>query len=211
MVERGGRTLLVFASAVENVGRGPLLVVGDRAGARGAMSVRQLVRRSDGTSFERPLAGSLSYVVAETPAHWHLQDFDRYELRDATGALVRPARKTGFCLGDRYRRPGPRLSRQPAFAALVGECGKGRPGLVRVVQGISVGYGDDYVPALEGQSIDVTGLPGGRYLLVHRVNATASLLESEYDNNQASVVVELPGNRSPTRGVEMETDTEARP
>ena len=74
-----------------------------------------------------------------------------------------------------------------------------------------MGYGDDYVPALEGQSIDVTGLPGGRYLLVHRVNATASLLESEYDNNQASVVVELPGNRSPTRGVEMETDTEARP
>lgn len=199
-VQRGGRTLLVFASAVENVGRGPLLVAGTRAGTGGPMRIRQLVRRSDGSTVVRPLAGALVYAVSESHAHWHFADFDRYELRDGAGALVRPARKTGFCLGDRYRRASLRLPGEPAFAVLTAECGRGRPGLTRLVQGISVGYGDDYVPELEGQSIDVTGLPAGRYLLVHRVNAARALVESD----------ELPGNPLAPAGVDTETDTEAR-
>jgi hypothetical protein len=210
LVERSGRTLLVFASAVENAGRGPLLVHAGRTGAHLPLRARQVVRRADGSTVQRLLGPVLVYVVSETHAHWHLPDFDRYELRDASGRLVRPTRKTGFCLGDRYRRAGLRLPGEPAFAVLTGECGRGRPGLTRLVQGISVGYGDDYVPELEGQSIDVTGVPAGRYLLVHRVNAARALLESDYGNNEASTWVELPGNLAPASGVDAETNSEAR-
>jgi hypothetical protein len=174
------------------------------------MQAHQVVRRSDGSELERPLDSPLVYVVSETHAHWHLPDFDRYELRDAAGSLARPARKTGFCLGDRYRRPGLRLPGEPAFAVLTGECGRGQPRLARLVQGISVGYGDDYVPELEGQSIDVSGLPAGRYLLVHRANPARTLLESSYANNEASIWIELPGNLETTPGVVTETDSEAR-
>jgi len=57
--------------------------------------------------------------------------------------------------------------------------------------GISVGYGDDYHAYLEGQSIAVTGLPAGRYELVHRVNGNGRLRETRYSNNAASVLVRL--------------------
>ena len=66
-----------------------------------------------------------------------------------------------------------------------------RPLLRSVREGISPGYGDDYDPLLEGQYVDVTGLPAGRYELVHRVNADRRLRESDYRNNAASIVLDL--------------------
>ena len=59
------------------------------------------------------------------------------------------------------------------------------------VQGISPGYGDDYVPRLEGQYVDVTDVPAGRYVLVHRANPGGDVRESNYGNNAASVLFEL--------------------
>ena len=48
-----------------------------------------------------------------------------------------------------------------------------------------------HAPALEGQYLDVTSVPPGRYLLVHRANPDRSLEESAYDNNAASVLIQL--------------------
>ena len=62
-------------------------------------------------------------------------------------------------------------------------------------QGISPGFGDDYVPEKEGQSIDVTGLPPGRYVLVHRANPDRTLRERSYANNAASVLIRLRGTK----------------
>jgi hypothetical protein len=62
---------------------------------------------------------------------------------------------------------------------------------VTVREGISVGYGDDYPPFLEGQSIDVTGLEPGRYVLVHLVNENHALRESDHGDDAASVLLEL--------------------
>jgi hypothetical protein len=58
-------------------------------------------------------------------------------------------------------------------------------------EGISVGYGDDYVAFLEGQDLPLDGLPDGRYVLVHRVNAERRLRERSYDDNAASVLLDL--------------------
>jgi hypothetical protein len=157
------------------------------------MDVRQLVRRSDGTVRVRLARAELRYVRSETHAHWHLLDFMRYELRRASdGTPVQPDEKTGFCLGDRYETDRhTRLENEPAQPVWTEECGRGQPGLLTVREGISPGYGDDYVPALEGQYVDVTQVPAGRYVLVHRANPERALEESDYANNAASVLVQL--------------------
>jgi hypothetical protein len=54
-----------------------------------------------------------------------------------------------------------------------------------------VGYGDDYPSNLEGQSLRLTGLAAGRYLLVHRVNVGRRLRETEYGNNASSLLLRL--------------------
>jgi Lysyl oxidase len=189
----GGRELLVFLSAVENAGPGPLVVTGSRAStARPEMSALQLLRRADGSTATRPLRSRLRFVVAETHRHWHLLGFERYELRSSDGRAAGGDRKTGFCLGDRYdAQASIRVPGEPELPVWTQECGRGQVGRLGISEGISPGFGDDYVPLLEGQYIDVTELPAGRYVLVHRANPDHDILEADYDNNAASVLLVL--------------------
>ena len=187
----GPRFLLGFDSAAGNVGKGPLIIVGSRGSQEQLeMNVVQQIRSGDGSTRVRPVRARLRYVRSADHEHWHMLDFMRYELRDDVGKIVRPDEKTGFCLGDRYE-VGVRLSRAKPTPTYTQECGKGRRDLLRLREGISVGYGDDYDAHLEGQNFDITGLPAGRYLLVHRVNRGRRLLESDYSNNASSMAFEL--------------------
>jgi hypothetical protein len=193
IVRREGRERLVFLSAVENVGRGPVLVVGSRRSEKEReMTAVQLVHRADGSTSTLELGSRLRFVVSETHRHWHLLGFERYELRTPAGATVGRDRKTGFCLGDRYdAHASSRLPGEPPRAVWTQECGRGQRERLRIREGISPGFGDDYVPLLEGQYVDVTGLAPDRYVLVHRVNSDRDLRESSYANNAASVLLEL--------------------
>jgi hypothetical protein len=183
VVPRHGRLLLVFGSAVDNVGPGELVVVGRREGR--TMRTWQVV---GGRRY--PLSVRLRYVRSETHEHWHFPDFERYELRRLDGTLVGRDRKTGFCLRDAYETRA--LNRRPVWTS---ECRRGRPNARTVRQGISVGFGDDYVPQKEGQAIDVTGVRPGRYVLVHRANPDHVLRERSYANNAASALIALNGRR----------------
>ena len=154
------------------------------------MSIRQLVTRADGSESAYPVAGEVRYVDSETHRHWHVLRFERYELRTLDGRLIAPDAKTGFCLGDRYNANGHMtVPGEPEDPVWIGECGRDEPQRLVLRQGLSPGFGDDYVPRLEGQYVDVTEVPSGRYRLVHRVNQWRSLRESDYGNNVASVVV----------------------
>lgn len=194
IVRVGDTYRLTFASAVDNVGLGPLEIEGSRPSTSGRlMTVRQMIRRADGSERDLLLEAEMRYVRAETHAHWHLLGFERYELRRAsTGRLRVRDRKTGFCLGDRYdTNDAVRIENEPEEPFWTEECGRGSPGLLGVSEGISPGYGDDYVPRLEGQYVDVTSLREGRYVLVHRANPEREVLESDYENNAASVLIQL--------------------
>jgi hypothetical protein len=188
----GRRFLLVFGSKVENVGSGPLVIVGRRGRRAAWMVARQEVALAGGGVAVGRRIGALSYVRSADHEHWHLLGFDRYELRRADDFtfLVRD-RKTGFCLGDRYRIDGAALPRAPREPVFRSQCGLRSPDLLRLRHGISVGYGDPYDPELEGQYLDVTGLPAGDYVLVHRVNANRALRERRYDNDAASALLRL--------------------
>ncbi len=202
VVDGKRRFRLSFASAAENVGRGPLIIEGTR-GSIGdpRMDADQVVRRSDGTERRIPGVGQLEYVVDPTHDHWHLLTFMTYELRRAKGfKLVRPDEKTGFCLGDRYAAT--RWSELPDRAArpvYLTNCGLRDRSLLKVVEGISVGYGDNYEPWRDAQWIDVTGLAAGRYVLIHRVNADRSLLEARRANNASSLAISITWPRGKKR------------
>jgi hypothetical protein len=193
LVEQNGRERLVFLSAVENAGPGPLLVSGSRRNQdQSEMTAAQRIRKTDGSTTTRPLRARLRFVVSETHRHWHLLGFERYELHTLDGEQVGRDRKTGFCLGDRYdAHATARLPGEPPRAVWTQECGRGQSERLRVEEGLSPGYGDDYVPLLEGQYLDVTIFPAGRYVLVHRVNADRDIREASYSNNAASALLEL--------------------
>jgi hypothetical protein len=198
--QAGSRTLLAFGSAVDVIGGGPLVLRGRRAPGQAEMTVSQELRRPDGSWVSLPLDARLRYVRAATHQHWHLQGFERYELRRAgDGGLAGTARKTGFCLGDRYRlgfqatRPG-----EPDDAVYLGECGRGQPQATSIVQGISIGYGDDYPPQKEGQFVDVTGLAPGRYVLVHRADPGGLLRLQNRGDDVASALIDLRGGAHPS-------------
>lgn len=193
VTEADGQYRLIFLSAVENVGEAAIVIEGRRGSrAEAAMAVDQIVRLTDGSTRSFPIRAELRYVSSETHEHWHLLDFERYELRRAVdGRLVAPDLKTGFCLGDRFDASPRDLPNEPPRAVWTQECGRGGRALLSIRQGISPGYGDDYVPTLEGQYIALDGVPAGRYSLVHRLNPLRALREADYSNNSASVLLDL--------------------
>ena len=187
------QTRLVFDSTIGNVGEGPLILTAKRKPGSETMTAHQVIRRSDGSSRTlRKVAGLIRFVQASDHQHWHLMGIDRYELWTGTASRrLRRDRKQGFCLGDRYQlsanRPIPHQPRRPAYP---GYCGKSRPDLTRITEGITVGWGDNYPANIEGQYIDIDGIAPGRYLLVHRISA-GGLLESYPYNDVSCVAIAL--------------------
>jgi hypothetical protein len=185
---------LGFDSAVDNRGAGPLIVTGHRASQdEPRMVADQTIQQSDGSTRTRAGVGRLQYVYSEDHDHWHYLGFDHYELRRASDyRLIAPDQKTGFCLGDRYETDHrSMLPGEPSQPFYTGYCGRTHTELLSVVEGISVGYGDVYFANLEGQFVDLTGVPAGQYYLVHRVNADRKLAESNYGNDASSSLFAL--------------------
>jgi hypothetical protein len=109
--------------------------------------------------------------VAEGHGHAHFARYALYEVlarADAPPAAV--GRKQGFCIEDTL------------CPVRTYTCGS---------QGLAVGCRDAYFSFLGCQYVDVTDLPGGRYLLRATVNFERIIRESRYDNNVDTKPVEL--------------------
>jgi Lysyl oxidase/WD40-like Beta Propeller Repeat len=185
-----GRFMLGFASAVDNVGAGPVWIVATRTPKQSDMRAHQYVAlRAGGRRVYRNV-GILRFEPAPPHYHWHYLGFERYELRRASNfrPLVRD-RKAGFCLADHYGHAGHRV--RVAGARFLGRCGQLQPLARRIEQGSSVGYTDRYPAHFHGQALDVTGVAAGRYWLVHRANPRRRLREQRYGNNNAAVLIKL--------------------
>lgn len=183
-------TKVGFASATDNIGEGPIWVRGDRPSATSRMGARQLVRLSDGTFRTYDPAGRLRYTRSPTHTHWHLLDFQRFELRSLEGDLLVRDRKTGFCLADHY---GLAAQRVQSFSDgfFYGNCERDNPRALSVEQGTSSGFTDLYPPHFHGQNLELRGVPAGDYVLVHRANPESLLEELDYTNNAASLRIRL--------------------
>jgi hypothetical protein len=200
---------LAFGSASQNVGQGRLVIAGHRSStASRLMTADQLIDTGDPANPQKvPGVGVLRYTRSPDHEHWHFLDFMRYELHRAWDfRRVGRDRKTGFCLGDRFSVGIFRLRSARAAGAMPGapsgfdrNCGQERPNLLQVMEGITPRSGDDYHPALEGQAIEITGLRSGRYILVHRTNATHRIQESDYANNVSSALLYISMDRRRVR------------
>lgn len=122
------------------------------------------------------------FTYSPCHAHYHFDDYARYELRDPmSGELVAEGHKQAFCLVDWESWAWPELSEEDRQYTCFN-------------QGLKVGWSDTYEEQLDCQWIDVTGLEPGDYTLRMEVNlppegkANATLVERRYDNN----VLELP-------------------
>ena len=183
-------TTLGFASATDNVGDGPVWIRGSRPVPAGTMRAQQLVRMSDGSVRTYDDAGRLRYTPSPSHTHWHLLDFQRYELRTLEGDLVVRDRKSGFCLADHY---GLARHRVLTFSGghFFGNCEASNPRALSVEQGTSIGFTDLYPAHFHGQNLELRGVPAGIYVLVHRANPTLQLEEIDYTNNAASLRIRL--------------------
>lgn len=108
--------------------------------------------------------------------HYHFGNYANYRLLNSSGAEAARGLKVGFCLLDTVRWD-PNASSQPRYT-----CSN---------QGIQKGWSDIYDSTLDGQWIDITGLPDGNYTLEVAVNPQRTIVESNYDNNITRIPVSI--------------------
>jgi hypothetical protein len=195
----GGRFRLGFDSSVANVGRGALEVRAVRRGGAPTMHASQLVTLDGGGARAYRDVGFMRYFTSAEHNHWHFLGYERYELRRSDGALLVRDHKAGFCFRDNTaRRVRRHLPGEPAGAVYVDNCRKNQPRALAVTTGSSIGSIDWYPAFFHGQYVDITGIPAGRYDLVHRVNADFALRELRYGNDAATLAIRIawPRGRS---------------
>lgn len=186
----GDKVVLVFRSAVGNVGQGPLIVNGRRARGERLMTATQELVRADGSVAQVPLATRLKYQPGGHN-HWHFLGFNRFDLRSAdTGARVGRSNKVGFCLGSRYQVEPP-VPGTAAVPVINHNCGRFLPGLMTMRMGIDVGYADDYAAFVEFQYVDITRVRPGSYLLVHRADPDQRLLVGDRADDVSYALIRL--------------------
>ncbi len=149
----------------------------------------QLIQLKGGGVRADAPSGELHYVVAPPHYHWHFLGFVHAELRSAGDFALRVRdHKSGFCIADHY---GTAIGIPHGPPRFLSNCEQFNPRATFVEEGASVGYTDRYPAFFHGQQLDISGLKSGRYWLVHRANEDLHLRESNYDDNVASVLIQL--------------------
>lgn len=122
-------------------------------------------------------AGNPLYDYDACHGHYHLKHFAEYRLLDTNGAQVAMGNKVGFCLLDFYAWDA---NASPGY---VFDCD---------YQGIQRGWADVYLSGLPCQWVDITGLPGGTYILELEVDPENLIAEADENNNISRVLVSFP-------------------
>lgn len=122
-----------------------------------------------------PVAGNPLWEFDACHEHFHFEGYARYDLVDASSGDVLPiGNKNGFCLRDLDNWTNPSCATY--------DCD---------YQGISAGCADVYTPDLDCQWVDITDVAPGTYQLVVTVNTERSILEQSFENNSATVSIEI--------------------
>lgn len=190
LVNAQQREILRFSNGIANTGAGPWQMrplfpptnlEPQRAVQEVLNAAGQVVTTKEVSSFE----------FHPEHSHWHIDGVALFEVRKGSpngpvwgGNSV----KSTFCLIDWYALEGNSKTPDRNYFACDGER-----------QGISPGWVDQYHQSTEGQQLDITGAPEGRYYLVSTANPDRVFLESTTANNTAWVAFDLtrPNNGNP--------------
>ena len=202
---------LLFDNEVMNLHTGPLELVrtdehcttGKGAEGRFARQRVYIDANDDGgftrgtdTSYTDYPAGCITWHAEHL--HWHYDDFAYFELLD-DGVPVADSLKMTFCVADVNRRAGLMNSGSEFSPAsrYYNVCSR------NAVQGLSVGWGDNYPNGTSGQYIDVTNVVDGTYCFVSTADHLDKLRESNEGNNVNSRWITLSssgGSRTVSEG-----------
>jgi hypothetical protein len=187
------REMLRFSTTHINIGDGPLQVHG---GGQVAPCDIDGVHLDQCTIATQEILDATGQIVLTHPAgvaffhpqhnHWHQTAVALFEVRADTvnGTRVVAGTKTTFCLVDNDQT----ILVKKGGSRTYFDCN-------RELQGISVGWSDDYHQSTEGQELDITGAPQGYYYLIHLADPENHWLEKDETNNLAwvQVLFEPPG------------------
>jgi hypothetical protein len=180
----GGGHRLIFAALTWNGGDGPLELVARETGGSPGSEVQNVYQRVfyDDGSYTEHLAGTFEYHPLH--AHFHFENYALYtlQLAAAPGQSQRTGSKTTFCVID-TNRIDHKLPGAPK-RSVYRWCNDD-------VQGMSVGWGDEYGSHLAGQEIDVTGLAADDYTLTIEVDPKAKLDETNESDNTSCVLLHI--------------------
>lgn len=130
--------------------------------------------------------------------HLHFDDFAHYELWRVGEAgelleVVAENAKVGFCLMDIKHMASDLTHLESGLIEAPG--GPVYAGCREDVQGISVGWGDEYLSLLFEQDLDLTDVPNGSYAVVVTTNPDRTIEELDYQNNAAVTYLTLEDER----------------
>jgi Lysyl oxidase len=188
LVNQQQRETLRFSNGIANTGDGPWALRPDNVGD--VTNAIQEIRNADGQVVQEHLASTFEFHPAHN--HWHIGDIAQFDVRKGspTGPVVSDASiKVTFCLIDWYKLDDNANTKQREFW----DCANS-------YQGLSVGWVDQYHQSLDGQALDLTGVPAAEdYYLVSTTNYAGKFLEKTTGNNTAWVrfrlYSDLKGNR----------------
>ena len=177
---------LRFANTVWNAGRGPLELRGESDPGAEKTRVTQVVHSQNAAAEEVEVG---EFVYHPDHEHWHVEDFALYELRSLTpdgepGSVVASSGKVSCVMEN--RRVDAELMQEGARWEYEG-CGE-------EVQGISPGWGDTYGVNLRGQELNIEAVPDGEYALRSVADPENGIAESDAENNETIVYVQIGGD-----------------
>ena len=204
-----GRDFLGFSATTWNAGPGALVVEGFRTPGKPAMDAVQIFLDGENQVDTSP-AGTIEFHDGGGHDHWHFLDFGRYELTDASRAVVRDSGKQAWCIAstDAVDLADDSAQLSVESMSLTSYCGTG-PEEMWVREQLPSGWGDTYSPGQAGQVFDITDLENGTYFIKLTTNPRRVLVEADVSNNVSWRYVVLggePGARTvrvpPHQGIE---------
>ncbi len=178
---------LRLSNGTANMGPGKFHLYGGPDNGDGTQQVIQRIFKTDGSFTDRP-AGN--FVFHPQHNHIHVESWASYRLREiiqpgnGVGPIVAEGEKTSFCIIDLGVHDTTVPNYNPSGEYF--SCGS-------TIQGLSVGWVDIYSTGLTGQSIDITGVPGGEYWLESVVDPDNNFLEADETNNATRIMVTIGG------------------
>lgn len=184
-----GTRALRFSTASYNDGLGRLDLRGGEVNGQ-LQRVYQRIHRTDGSWYDRE-AGWFIYHPGH--GHIHFEDWTVFRLRQMrpggnVGQIVNVGSKTSFCIVEIVAEDPslPGHNELPAFDG----CGQ--------TQGLRPGWADVYGSTLEGQFIELTGVPDGVYWLEGDIDPNNQVVESNEANNNIRIPVGIGNPPTPT-------------
>lgn len=204
---------LLFDNEVMNLHTAPLELVPTGVqcttgkGAEGRIALQRVYRDANGdgdggftrgvdTAYVEYVAGCVTFHAQHR--HWHFDDFALFQLLNSGDVEVANSLKMTFCVADVNRRASLMSQEDAAFSPTseyYNQCSR------KAVQGLSVGWGDNYPNGTSGQYIDITNVADGMYCFVSTADPLNKLKETNESDNVNSRWITLSTAVDGTRAV----------